>query len=66
MFADFRRNPAMQTSGAIFKKWRVQKKSGLTIFPLDTQWDDKIKALLSIHGNDGLSWIITFWATRIS
>jgi hypothetical protein len=37
------------------------KKIGLDYFPLDTQWDEKIKALLSIYGNDGLSWIITFW-----
>lgn len=37
------------------------KKIGLDYFPFDTQWDEKIKALLSIFGNDGLSWIITFW-----
>lgn len=37
------------------------KKIGLDYFPLDTTWDEKIKALLSIFGNDGLSWIITFW-----
>jgi hypothetical protein len=37
------------------------KKIGLDYFPLDTAWDEKLKALLSIFGNDGLSWIITFW-----
>lgn len=37
------------------------KKIGLDYFPLDTVWDEKIKILLSVFGNDGLSWIITFW-----
>jgi hypothetical protein len=36
-------------------------KIGLDYFPLDVQWDEKIKTIISIFGNDGLSWIITFW-----
>ena len=37
------------------------KKEGLDYFPLDVHFDEKIQALESMFGNDGLVWIIKFW-----
>ena len=39
------------------------KKIGLDYFPLDTVWDEKMKTILSVFGNDGLSWVLSFWQT---
>lgn len=37
------------------------RKEGLDYFPLDIYFDEKVKALESLHKNDGLVWIIKFW-----
>jgi len=37
------------------------KKQGLDYFPLDTTFDEKVQALETLFGNDGLVWIIKFW-----
>jgi len=37
------------------------KKEGLDYFPLDTTFDQKMNAFLSIHGKDGFTWIIQLW-----
>ncbi len=39
------------------------KKVGLDYFPLDVVFDEKIQALETVHGNNGLVWIIKFWQT---
>jgi hypothetical protein len=39
------------------------KKIGLDYFPLDTNFDEKIQALESLFGNDGLVWQIKAWQT---
>ncbi len=42
------------------------RKDGLDYFPCDVHFDDKIKALESLHKNDGLVWIIKFWQNAYS
>jgi hypothetical protein len=37
------------------------KKIGLDYFPMDVSFNDQIQAIESVHGNDGLVWIIKFW-----
>lgn len=37
------------------------KKIGLDYFPLDVVFNEQIQALESVHGNDGLVWIIKFY-----
>jgi hypothetical protein len=39
------------------------KKVGLDYFPVDVVWDEKMKTILSVFGNDGLSWVVSFWQT---
>src|SRR3990167_1474154 len=36
-------------------------KEGLSYFPLDTHFDEKIQALEAVFKNDGLVWIVKFW-----
>ena len=36
-------------------------KDGLDYFPVDVIFDEKIQAVESVFGNDGLVWIIKFW-----
>lgn len=36
-------------------------KNGLDYFPLDVIFDEKVQAVESVFGNDGLVWIIKFW-----
>ena len=42
------------------------RKDGLDYFPLDINFDEKIKALELLHKNDGLVWIIKFWQRAYS
>jgi hypothetical protein len=37
------------------------KKIGLDYFPLDVVFNEQIQAVESVHGNDGLVWLIKFW-----
>lgn len=34
---------------------------GLQYFPLDCEFDEKVKALEMLHGNDGFAFIVRFW-----
>lgn len=42
------------------------RKTGLSYFPLDCSWDKEMSGFLSIHGNDGLSFMISFWQDAYS
>ena len=37
------------------------KKEGLDYFPVDVTFDEKIDAIESMHGNNGIVWILRFW-----
>jgi hypothetical protein len=37
------------------------KKIGLDYFPVDVSFNEQVQALESVHGNNGLVWIIKFW-----
>jgi len=37
------------------------KEKGLKYFPVDVVFDEKINAIESLFGNDGLVWVIKFW-----
>jgi hypothetical protein len=37
------------------------KKIGLDYFPMDVSFNEQIQALESLHGNNGLVWILKFW-----
>ncbi|MFA6198679.1 MAG: Lin1244/Lin1753 domain-containing protein [Patescibacteria group bacterium] len=37
------------------------KKIGLDYFPLDVTFNEQIQALETLHGNNGLVWILKFW-----
>lgn len=37
------------------------KKIGLDYFPVDVSFNEQIQALESVHGNNGLVWLIKFW-----
>jgi hypothetical protein len=37
------------------------RSEGLQYFPLDCRFDEKINALIMLHGNDGLAFIIRAW-----
>lgn len=37
------------------------KKEGLDYFPVDVDFDEKVDAIIMLHQNDGLSWVIRFW-----
>jgi hypothetical protein len=36
-------------------------KTGLDYFPLVVNFNDSLKSLIELHGNDGLAWMIGFW-----
>jgi hypothetical protein len=36
-------------------------KVGLSYFPVDVDWDDKLQSIELVFGNDGTKWILEFW-----
>lgn len=37
------------------------KKDGLDYFPVDVDFDKKVKSIEMLHENDGITWVIKFW-----
>jgi hypothetical protein len=38
-------------------------KEGLSYFPVDVYFDEKVKSIEHLFGNDGTKWVLTFWQT---